>query len=62
MDLCKDCQPPPSAEAVSIPGFVYNEVKQRYFKILANHVGPGASDYSTDVVKRHAQERLVSSV
>ncbi|KAL9102872.1 MAG: hypothetical protein Q9163_002024 [Psora crenata] len=48
--------------APDFPGFVYDENRKKYFKIHPNHANPGASRYSKDAVKRHAEEKAVSGL
>lgn len=42
----------------NIPGFYYDKVKKKYFKIQPNHIAPTGSAYSRDSVKKDAEDIL----
>lgn len=42
----------------SIPGYYYDELKKKHFKILPNHVAPAGSKYSEQSVKREAEDQV----
>lgn len=44
--------------APHLPGFYFDVVKNRYFKITPNHLAPEGSKYSADAVKRQAKHHL----
>ncbi|KAL2041738.1 hypothetical protein N7G274_005522 [Stereocaulon virgatum] len=44
--------------STNIPGFYYDRVKRKYFKIQPNHIAPTGSAYSTDSVKKDAEDIL----
>lgn len=43
----------------AIPGFYYDEVRKKYFKVQPSHVAPQGSKYSEDAVKREAKTQLL---
>lgn len=45
--------------AKEIPGFYFDEEKQKYFKIQPNHVAPKGSRYSKDAISIENEARLV---
>jgi hypothetical protein len=44
--------------STNIPGFYYDRVKKKYFKIQPNHIAPTGSAYSRDSVKKDAEDIL----
>ena len=41
-----------------LPGYYYDEVKKKYFKIQENHLAPPSSNYSRRAVKRKTELAL----
>ena len=41
-----------------LPGYYYDEVKKKYFKIQENHLAPPGSNYSSGAIKRETQLAL----
>ncbi len=42
----------------SIPGYYYDEIKRKHFKILPNHLVPAGFKYSEQYVKREAEDQV----
>lgn len=44
--------------APHLPGFYFDSVKNRYFKIIPNHLASEESKYSVDAINRQAKHHL----
>lgn len=47
--------------AKEIPGFYFDEEKQKYFKIQPNHVAPKGSRYAKDAISIEKEASLVGA-
>ncbi len=48
--------------AKELPGFYFDEEKQKYFKIQPNHVAPKGSRYAKDAIDVEKEASLVCSL